>query len=93
MSLSELLRRVKLLASRTNSPELATWTNQELDGYPDWEALPDYRGPLDTMVKGDFSGPFGSHQSGIEIPMTSLPEGMRTPVLFKVFVLQSVQAT
>lgn len=88
--LSELLRRVKVLASRTNSLELAEWTNRELEGYSDYHGLPDYRGPLETRVLGDFSGPYGSRQLGVEIPMTSLPEDMRVPGLFKTFVFQSV---
>jgi hypothetical protein len=38
-----LLRKCKILASRLSSKEFAQWVGCELNGYPESEALPEYR--------------------------------------------------
>ena len=38
-----LLRKAKILASRLKNKELASWVDNELDGYPDGKDLPPYR--------------------------------------------------
>lgn len=46
----ELLRKVKILAARTNNNALARWTDLELSGYPAGADLPDYRGPFPVQL-------------------------------------------
>lgn len=53
-SLSDTLRKAKVLASQLGSEELDTWVSQELDGYKDKNSLPDYR-VLHTSVAGTWT--------------------------------------
>ena len=69
---------------------MGQWAQNEMGGYTDWQGLPDYRGPLDTRVLGDFSGPYGSRQTSVPLPMNAFPENMQIPALFKVHVVQGV---
>lgn len=59
---SNLLRKVLVLARRLQSPELAEWTNGELNGFSGrpLEEFPSYRGPLTIPVQVEFAGPGGS---------------------------------
>lgn len=43
VSVSQLLRRIKIAASKLKLPELEEWVQHELDGYPNDTQLPDYR--------------------------------------------------
>jgi hypothetical protein len=88
--LSELLRRVKVLAARTKTPALGSWAQREIEGYSDETDLPPYRGPLDAQVFGDFSGPVGSYQRAVPIPQNVFPEEMQVPALFKIYVVHGV---
>jgi hypothetical protein len=88
--LATVLRRVKVLASRSGSPDLDAWAAKELEGYAREEALPAFRGPFPTIVYGDFSGPYGSRQTRVQLPKTAFPEDLRSDALFDVRFLQSV---
>jgi hypothetical protein len=56
-SLSDILRKAKVLASQLGSKELDFWVSQELDGYKDKNSLPDYR-LLRTSVAGTWTNGF-----------------------------------
>lgn len=64
----ELLRNVRVPAHRAKAPELGARAKQELEGYPDRETLPPYRGPIEALVFGDFTGYGGSYQR--KVPLT-----------------------
>ena len=61
VSTSNLLRKVLVLGRRLKSPELAEWTNGELNGFNGrpLEDFPSYRGPLTIPVQVEFAGPQG----------------------------------
>lgn len=54
--LSALLRKIKVVASRIDAPEVTMWANLELNGYPMDLDLPSYRGSKMMPVKGNWSG-------------------------------------
>jgi hypothetical protein len=87
---STLLRQLKVVAARTGTGGLAEWVERELNGYANSEELPAYRGPFDTIVLGQFMGPFGIELQNVPIPPSTLPEKLRDTALFKLFVLESV---
>ena len=74
--LGEVLRRCKVLAARLKSPPLEDWLLWESNGYPDDVDLPDYR-VWPIVVKGHFSGPFGSEIRNATIPTICIPEEYR----------------
>jgi hypothetical protein len=88
--LSQLLRRIKVLAVRTKSPDLAAWAQHEIDGYPGHSGLPTYRGPLETQVLADFLGPMGSYRRGVALAGVHVPERLRRDSMFSLYVLQGV---
>ncbi len=88
--LTELLRKVRVLAYRAQSPALGAWAKQELEGYSDRETLPPYRGPIDAHVFGDFTGFGGSYQRRVPLAITHLPQDLRHESLFQNFIVQGV---
>ena len=58
--LSDVLRQVKIVASRIGDDELSMWVTKELNGYGIDDDLPSYRGSRPFLVLGDWSGPMGS---------------------------------
>ena len=54
-----LLRMCKLLAARISHQRFGEWVDQELNGYPTVESLPDYR-VVRVDSYGSFIGSFGS---------------------------------
>ena len=75
-SLSNLLRKCKVLAARLQNEELKKWVDSELDGYPTKDDLPTYR-IVDCIAKGHLGGPFGAEMRNITIPSYCLPEKSR----------------
>lgn len=77
---SVVLRKCLLLASRIELPELRTWAEHELNGYPKDADLPPYR-VLDAEPKGNFAGGIPaigiSQLTDTPIPLTALPEDFR----------------
>lgn len=65
--LGELLRLCMRLGKQLGNNDLIKWARSEAVGYDDWSSLPDYR-VLNTQVKGDFFGPFGSGLKNASIP-------------------------
>lgn len=54
-----ILLKLRLLAARLGSQQLADWVKHESEGYPAEVDVPKYR-VLPVSYKGTFSGPFGS---------------------------------
>ncbi|QOG07516.1 hypothetical protein IGS74_04585 [Aureimonas sp. OT7] len=66
-SLSTLLRKCRLLASRLESDPLEEWVRWELDGYEPAAEVPAYR-KVALSFRGTFSGPFGAQISNAPLP-------------------------
>lgn len=94
VSLSSLLRQMKVVASRLQATQLAAWVDQELVGYERDDTLPPYRGPFGVEVRGQFSGPFGSLISEAPIPasMISREHGATWARLFEAEFRDSAAA-
>lgn len=86
--LSEILRLCMRLGKQLENEEFVKWARSEATGYADWKALPDYR-VLDTQVRGDFYGPFGSGVKNAGIP-TGVVDREHRDNLFKAHMTQSV---
>lgn len=89
-SVSSLLRKLKVLAARTRTELLAEWVTRELEGYPDIDELPAYRGPFDPPVLAHFMGPFNSELKNAPIAPMNFPEDMRDSPLFKVWMIYPI---
>ncbi len=71
-SLSDILRKAKVLASQLGSEELDSWVSHELDGYKDKNSLPDYR-VLRTSVAGTWTNGYHSYKFR-GVPLFSLED-------------------
>lgn len=92
--LSDLLRKCAVLASRLGNAEFKSWVAHELNGYPDSQALPEYR-ILKVASQGEFCGAFGSALHNAPIPPATIPEKLRhfveeAPMSDSVAVLESI---
>lgn len=79
---AQLLRQLKVLASRMGTTGLEAWVDHELNGYPEDVDVPQYRGPFAIRPLGHFVGAGGSTVENVEIPPSSLPRQMRDGQLF-----------
>ena len=75
-SLTDVLRKARVLAYKLDSPELRQWTNSELSGYRKGESLPDYR-QRHHQLYGTFQGPLQFRKENVVIPTMGLPEDIR----------------
>ena len=89
-SLSNTLRKAKILARAIGLPELMEWVDSELNGYNDREKVPDYRRFVPTNL-GTFSGPFGSGVKNLVLPTYNLPDTVRS-FAENVFLMDGVAA-
>lgn len=89
--LSAVLRKCLILAARVNNPRLRAWVEQELNGYPDLDQLPDYRQGGRVEVRGNFAGPFGSSLQRAPIPSANIPDEFHD-FLFGMQFTESVAA-
>lgn len=87
MSVSTLLRKMKVLAARTGTGRLAEWVDHELAGYPDETSAPSYRGPFSPPVLGHFVGPLNIEAENVPIAPVTFPEDAREGPLFKMWLL------
>lgn len=85
-----LLRKVKVVAARLGVSRLESWVDHELTGYPVDADLPDYRGPFQSEVRGDYSGPFGSGVNFGLVPASAFPDKIANSHLFEIEFRQSV---
>ena len=83
---SSLLRKLKVLAARTQTPKLAEWVDYELEGYPDGVSIPAYRGPFNPPVLGHFVGAYGAQARNVQIPPSTFPPELREGHLFKIWL-------
>ena len=74
--ISDLLRRVCVLAARLGNSEMSDWVDRELNGYPNHDALPAYR-QTEAHAYGNFAGPFYSGLNNVPIPPATLPDSLR----------------
>lgn len=65
--ISPIMLKLRLLASRLDSPVLDQWVAHEIEGYPFDVELPKYR-QVGISYHGSFSGPFGSGIRNAPIP-------------------------
>ena len=75
-SLSNTLRKAKILASAIGLPEFREWVEFELNGYKDRESVPEYRQVRPTNL-GTLSGPFQSMAKNVVLPTYVLPDIVR----------------
>lgn len=78
-----VLRKCKILAARLKSAEFARWVDQELEGYPDDQTLPDYR-----KISITFFGSFANvawKLPRIAIPLSVVPKKYRDAFQFVKF--------
>lgn len=73
--LADLLRRCLVLAIRLDMDDFEQWAEQELNGYPNKDSLPDYR-VSKVRSYGTLSNGFRMEKNH-PIPMLSLPEDIR----------------
>lgn len=85
-----LLRMVKVLAGRTETAVLDDWVDNELGGYANDAPLPSYRGPFETQVLSEWSGPMSSILHNVPLPPSAFPEGLRAAGAFEVEFRESV---
>ncbi|MEV8182798.1 hypothetical protein [Specibacter sp. NPDC078692] len=72
--LSTLLRRIKVVASRIEAPEVVKWVDLEILGYPLDADLPLYRSGKMMPVKSNWSGVMGRSISDAPLSAIGLPE-------------------
>jgi hypothetical protein len=74
-SLSDVLRKAKVLAYRLKNEDFKKWVEHELNGYTDVESLPSYRKIL-THSCGNFLT-FNAKISDVPIPSQNIPREVR----------------
>ena len=75
-SVTNILRKAKILAQLLKLNDFKIWIQNELSGYQDKNDLPNYRVFRATNL-GTFSGPFQSGVKNMVIPTYNLPESVR----------------
>jgi len=88
--LGQVLRLCKILAARLDSRPLEEWLSWESNGYPKEADLPNYR-VFPLILKGHFTGAFGSALRFAPIPAASIPKAIRESVT-RFHCRQSVSA-
>lgn len=76
VSVSDLLRKCKILAYRLGNEEFKSWVEFELNGYESDDLVPEYR-VLYVGSKGNFVGSFGKSFNNADIPTHGLPEKLQ----------------
>jgi hypothetical protein len=76
VSLSDILRKAKILASLLRNEEFKSWVDAELKGYDSPEDIPNYR-KFRPANMGTFAGAFGKVVNNVQIPVSYLPEELR----------------
>lgn len=70
--LSSILRKAKIIAYKLKNKEFKNWIENELNGYPNEQSIPEYR-KLDTIAQGDFIN-LRWHYKSVDIPLHNIPE-------------------
>ena len=90
VSIASLLRQVKVLGVRTGTQALSKWVDHELHGYPNDMDLPDYRGPFQTQVLSNWSGPYSSMIRNAPLAPSAFPKVLREVGAFEIEFRESV---
>lgn len=78
VSVSNLLRKCKILAYKLGNEDFKSWVEHELNGYPkDTKLLPSYRILESVHSKGNFSGAFGTAINNAGVPTYNLPDVLK----------------
>ncbi len=84
-SLSAILTRGKVLATKLGNGPLLQFVDHEIKGYETADSsLPGYR-VSSALSVGTFAGPFGAKISGFRIPASSLPDNLRDQATHNYF--------
>ena len=75
-SVSNTLRKAKILASELGSPEFREWVDSEINGYADMKKVPSYR-RSQTYNFGNFYGPFQRSRKNVILPIVRLPSPVK----------------
>lgn len=89
-SVAALLRMIKVVAARIQTPLVVDWVDNELAGYSSEAPLPDYRGPFQTQVLSEWSGFGGSQIRNAPLAPSAFPQGLRDAGAFEVEFRESV---
>jgi hypothetical protein len=87
---ASVLRMVKVVAARMDTPPLADWVDNELGGYAAGVAVPDYRGPFHTEVLSEWNGPYSSISRNVPLAPSAVPEVFRELGAFEVTFRKSI---
>lgn len=82
VSLSTLLKRIKVVASRISAPGVGAWADLELTGYSDEADLPKYRASRLLPVYGDWRGYAGRSISNAPLSSRGLPDDFRKALFY-----------
>ncbi|MFI5709794.1 hypothetical protein [Kribbella sp. NPDC051620] len=89
--IANLLRQVKILASRTGADPLGDWIDHELNGYTEETKLPTYRGPFGIHVYGHFMSLDGREEAtDVQIPQYTFDQTEAGADWFRVFLREPV---
>jgi len=75
LSVSDLLRKSKILAYRLHNDLFKDWVEHELSGYTDADELPPYRSGFSGSTVATLSGPMNSIATRVSVPITKIPKG------------------
>ena len=76
ISLTNALRKAKVLASILKNKGFQNWVNSELNGYQSYDDVPEYRKTA-VQVLGTFVGPYGARIDNVMVPLFNLPETLK----------------
>lgn len=75
-SLSDVLMKAKVLASRLRSRKFRQWVDSEINGYDSGQQLPEYR-VVGAKIEGWFAGHFGMEMAGVPMSASHLAPDYR----------------
>lgn len=85
-SITNLLRKCKILAARLGNEEFDRWVHKELNGYQENEELPEYRTLRYVESRGYFSGYMGSALKNAPIPHSCIDKRFRKDLTEHLFM-------
>ena len=83
-SLTDALRRAKVLAASLGNQTFSEWVDRELNGYPDEGSVPDYR-KVRLIVTGTLSGLWGSGLNNVSVPLFGFSDDQQEKITTKIF--------
>jgi hypothetical protein len=86
---AQVLRKLKVLATRVKAEPLLQWVDRELYGYRAGD-LPTYRGPFHSHALGSYFGPFNFRIENHVINKMVFPEEVRDSDFFMVRVYNPI---